>query len=405
MKQAWRWFGPNDPVSLDAIRQASATDIVTALHEIPIGTPWPLEAILQRKELIENDGDGRAPLVWSVVESIPVHDDIKRGADGWQRYAEAFSESLLNLAKTGIETVCYNFMPVIDWTRTDLSHELSNGARALRFDADDFAAFDIHILAREGAGMEWGVEAAKRAQMRFQAMTDNERKRLAQTVTSGLPGRMTKPREFSEFKAALHAFAGVDELALRENLYAFLEQVLPVAEEAGITLAIHPDDPPRRLLGLPRVVCTADDLEALFEAHPSPANGLTLCAGTFGVLPENDLPDMACRFGPRIAFAHLRGTKRDRDNPMSFTEAEHLGSDIDMVALVRNLLLEERTRAQAGHGREIVIRPDHGHQMLDDLYKQVNPGYSAIGRLRGLAEIRGVIHALSWEESPGNDAE
>ena len=386
MRQAWRWFGPDDPVSLDTIRQAGATDVVSALHHIPIGEVWPLDAVLEHKQRIETALAGRSPLAWSVVESIPVHDDIKRGAPGWEHLADRFACSVRNVAEAGIRTICYNFMPVIDWTRTHLAHELPSGARALRFDINAFAAFDLFILQRRVAPEDWDEATQVRARALVNTLSEAEKNDLGKIITAGLPGRMTEGYCLDEFRAALHAFNGVGRAALRNNLLAFLERVLPVAEDVGVRLAIHPDDPPRPLLGLPRTMCTADDARALFDALPSAANGLTLCAGTFGVLPENDIPAMAEEFGERIAFAHLRGTRRDPGEERSFIEAEHLDSDIDMIAVIRNLLRAERHQVS-----DIVIRPDHGHQMLDDLGREGNPGYSAIGRLKGLAEIRGVV--------------
>lgn len=398
MEQTWRWFGPDDSVSLDDIRQAGATGIVTALHQIPIGDVWPVDAILERKALIEDAPKDAVALRWTMVESVPVHDDIKAGAPGCERYIEAFCQSLRHLAACGIDRVCYNFMPVIDWTRTDLSYRLATGARALRFDADRFAAFDLFILKREGAEADFDADEIARAETVFAAMDDNEKTLLTQNIIAGLPGRMTDAHDLDGFNASLARFAGLDADDLRRNLFAFLDAVVPVAEELGVKLCIHPDDPPRPLLGLPRVVCTADDVRQILGHIDSIANGLTLCAGTFGVLADNDLPAMAHEFGPKIHFAHLRGTKRETENPLNFHEAEHLGSDIDMIAVIHNLLAEEeRRRAEGRVDVSIPIRPDHGHQMLDDLGKSVNPGYSAIGRLKGLAEIRGVIATLSYE--------
>lgn len=398
MEQTWRWFGPDDSVSLDDIRQAGATGIVTALHQIPIGDVWPVDAILERKALIEDAPEDAVQLRWTMVESVPVHDDIKAGAPGCERYLEAFCQSLRHLAACGVDRVCYNFMPVIDWTRTDLSYRLATGARALRFDADRFAAFDLFILKREGATADFDADEIARAETVFAAMDDNEKTLLTQNIIAGLPGRMTDAHDLDGFNASLARFAGLDADDLRRNLFAFLDAVVPVAEELGVKLCIHPDDPPRPLLGLPRVVCTADDVRQILGHIDSIANGLTLCAGTFGVRADNDLPAMAHEFGPKIHFAHLRGTKRETENPLNFHEAEHLGSDIDMIAVIHNLLAEEeRRRAEGRVDVSIPIRPDHGHQMLDDLGKSVNPGYSAIGRLKGLAEIRGVIATLSYE--------
>ncbi len=396
MRQAWRWFGPNDPVSLDDIRQAGASDVVTALHDIPIGDVWSVPAITERQALIEGGDGGKSALRWSVVESVAVHDHIKRGADGWQAYAENFAQTLRHLGQCGIHTVCYNFMPVIDWTRTDLRFDLPNGAKALRFDADEFAMFDLYLLKRDGAPGEYDSSATARAKAKFDEFPQSRRDRLCETIMAGLPGGMSGSHGIEEFRSALAAYQDISDDELRQNLYNFLDYVLPVAEQAGVNLAIHPDDPPCRLLGMPRVVCTADDVAGLFQRLPSPANGLTLCAGTFGAHVDNDLPAMAKQFGSRIHFTHLRGTRRDVDNPLSFIEAEHLDSDIDMIAVIRNLLAEEKARYTQGKAHEIIMRPDHGHLMLDDLRKEkINPGYSAIGRLKGLAEIRGVLRTLA----------
>jgi len=390
MRESWRWFGPNDDVTLDHIRQAGAGDIVTALHHIPIGDVWPSEEIIARKDLIEHDIKGHTPLKWSVVESVPLHDDIKRGAGKCDQYIANFVSTLRNLARAGIKVVCYNFMPVIDWTRTDLRFSLPSGAHALRFDQDAFAAFDLFILKREDAGQAYDDGEVRRAQDVFKAMTDEDIARLIRVILSGLPGRMTGEYSLDDFRAVLVKYKAITRENLRENLLAFLDAVLPEAERLGIKLVIHPDDPPRSLFGLPRVVCTADDLDYLFRAQPSTANGLALCAGTFGSRPDNDIPDMVRRFGGRIYFAHLRGVNKDKADPRSFTEAGHLDSDVDMIAVIDNLL-----RAESRYDKDIYIRPDHGHQMLDDLSRDGNPGYSAIGRLKGLAEIRGVIRALA----------
>jgi len=397
MEQTWRWFGPEDPVSLDHIRQAGATGIVTALHHKAPGEEWTRAEIAERKRIIEDTPKGRSPLRWAMVESVPVHDDIKVRAPGCERYIETYCRTLRNLAACGIDRVCYNFMPLIDWTRTDLAYRLPSGATALRFDADQFAAFDLFLLQREGAADEYSPEQIDRAEQVLAGMTEQQRQRLISNIIAGLPGRATEAHSLDGFRSALQRYAQVSSERLQENLIHFLEQVVPVAAEAGIKLAIHPDDPPRPLLGLPRVVSCADDLRRLFRAIPHPSNGLTLCVGTFGVRPDNDLVEMAHEFGERIHFAHLRGIKREADG-LSFFEGDHLASDADMVAIVAALLQEEDHRLASGRNdHSIPIRPDHGHQLLDDLDKQVNPGYSAIGRLKGLAEIRGVIAALNYQ--------
>lgn len=396
MRESWRWFGPDDPVSLDDIRQTGATDIVSALHDVPTGEVWSLEAIRAHQALIEDSPEGVAALTWSVVESIPVHEDIKLSRPGHERYVDNWISSMENLAQCGIRTICYNFMPVIDWTRTDLGYRLPSGALALRFDQNEFAAFDLFILKRDGAEEEYTEEEIQAARSRFDGMSDEQRDQLTRNIIAGLPGRMTDSYGLTEFRAMLDQYRAIDHETLRNHLLAFLDRVLPRAEQLGVKLAIHPDDPPREMLGLPRVICTADDLDILFSRQPNSANGITLCVGTYGSRPDNDLPAMARKFGSRIHFSHLRGVSRDPDEQRSFVEASHLDSDIDMVAVISALLDEEqRRRDESGRNEEIFIRPDHGHQMLDDLGKSVNPGYSAIGRLKGLAEIRGVIHGLS----------
>ena len=397
MRESWRWFGPNDPVSLEEIRQTGATDIVSALHHVPTGEVWSHDEVAQYKSLIETTKQGMAPLKWTVVESIPVHEDIKLAKPGHQVYIDNWIKSLENLAKNGIQTICYNFMPVIDWTRTDLKYQLPSGVYALRFDQKKFAAFDLFILKRDGAEKDYSSVELEEAKQTFNKMSEQEKDQLTKNIIAGLPGKMTDAYGLDDFRKALDAYKNIDHNALRANLFSFLEQVLPRAEQLGIKLAIHPDDPPWDLFGLPRVICTADNLETLFSHHPSPANGITLCVGTYGSRPDNDLPTMAKQFGERIHFAHLRGVSRDHDEQRSFYEASHLESDIDMVSVVRHLLEEEKKRRSNSNFKnsEIFIRPDHGHQMMSDINKKVNPGYSGIGRLKGLAEIRGVIKAIS----------
>ncbi len=397
MRESWRWFGPNDPVCIDDIRQTGATDIVSALHDVPTGEVWSVEAIQDYQSIIEARNADRSPLTWSVVESIPVHEDIKLGREGCQVYIDSWIISMENLAQCGIKTICYNFMPVIDWTRTDLGYRLSSGVYALRFDQKKFAAFDLFILQRSNAQADYTEAEISEAKDIHTQMSTEERDQLTRNIIAGLPGKMTDAYTLEDFSKALEQYQDIGREEFRENLYAFLAQVLPKAEVAGVKLAIHPDDPPQDMLGLPRVVCTAQDLDRLFADQPSPANGITLCVGTYGSRPDNDLPDMARRFGSRIHFAHLRGVTRDPNEQRSFYEANHLDSDIDMVSVIRELLTEEHKRSQASgdNVEEIFIRPDHGHQMMDDIGKAVNPGYSGIGRLKGLAEVRGVIRALS----------
>lgn len=396
MRESWRWFGVDDPVSLDEIRQTGATDIVSALHAIPTGAVWPLEAIQSYKQLIEATPEGMQPLKWTVVESIPVHEDVKLGKPGCEKYIQAWAQTMVNLAACGIKTICYNFMPVIDWTRTDLKYQLPSGAYALRFDQRKFAAFDLFILQRTDAENDYSKQELDDAKHVFDGMTDIEKTELTNNIIAGLPGKMTDAYSLESFREQLAEYQAIDAEALRANLLTFLETVLPLAEQHDVKLAIHPDDPPRDMLGLPRIICTADDLDKLFELAPSPANGITLCVGTYGSRPDNDLPGMANAFGSRIHFSHLRGVSRDPNEQRSFYEANHLDSDIDMVQVVKNLLLEEQKRRAAGEANsDIFIRPDHGHQMLGDIDTENNPGYSGVGRLKGLAEIRGVIHALS----------
>ena len=329
MRESWRWFGQNDPVSLADIRQTGATDIVSALHAVPTGEVWTVEAIRDYQALIEAGNTQASTLTWSVVESIPVHEDIKLGHANCQRYIDNWIRSMENLAQCGIKTICYNFMPVIDWTRTDLAYRLDNGVYALRFDQEKFAAFDLFILQRDNAKADYSSAEIARAQAVFEAMDSTERDRLTRNIIAGLPGKMTDAYTLDDFRLALGAYQEIDRDQFRQNLYAFLSQVLPKAEAAEVKLAIHPDDPPRDMLGLPRVICTADDLEQLFQDQPSPANGITLCVGTYGSRADNDLPAMARQFGARIHFAHLRGVTRDPEEPRSFFEANHL--DLSLI--------------------------------------------------------------------------
>lgn len=386
MEQTWRWFGPADPITLADVRQTGATGIVTALHEIPNGEVWPQAAIEARRHLIEDAG-----LSWSVVESVPVHEDIKRGGGDRDHWIATYQQTLRHLASQGIDTVCYNFMPVLDWTRTDLRHVLPDGTWALRFDQEAFAAFDLVILAREGAAAEYTPEELDAARAHAAALTWAERERLVRTIIAGLPGS-EEAYTLDTLRERLSLYRDVDADRLRENLGYFLRAVVPVAEEVGVRLAIHPDDPPRPLLGLPRVVSTEDDAQWLLDAAPSVANGLTFCTGSYGVRPDNDLVAMARRFAATIYFAHLRSTERE-GNPLSFHEAIHAGGDVDMVGVVSVLVAEERRRAREG-GPRIPLRPDHGHQILDDQGRESNPGYSLIGRLKGLAELRGIETAV-----------
>jgi mannonate dehydratase len=388
MEQTWRWFGPDDPVPLAHVKQAGATGIVSALHHLPTGAVWPVAEIMRRKAEIEAAG-----LAWSVVESIPVSEDIKTRSGNWREHLDAYCQSIRNLAACGIRTVCYNFMPVIDWTRTDLGYLLPDGSLSLRFDATVFAAFDVFILKRPGAEADHEPARVAEARVLYDGMDAAARERLTRTIIAGLPGaEETYTIEMMGEALARYAGAGKDDL--RRQLGDFLDVVVPVTEEAGARLAIHPDDPPRPLLGLPRIVSTADDARWILDRYQTRNNGLTFCTGCYGVRPDNDLVTMVREFSDRIHFLHLRATKREAD-PLTFHEAAHLDGDVDMVGVIREVLREEQARA--GHGREDVLipmRPDHGHQMLDDLAKRVKPGYSAIGRLKGLAEIRGVARAV-----------
>ncbi|WP_180754537.1 mannonate dehydratase [Hymenobacter sp. DG01] len=389
MLHTMRWFGPQDPVSLFALRQAGCTGVVTALHQLPVGSVWSQDDIRARQQLIEADNDRYAPLHWAVVESLPVHEDIKKGRPARAEYIRNYQQSLRNLAACGIRTVCYNFMPVLDWSRTNLTYEMPDGSRALRFVWEDFALFDLCILRRPGAEADYEPEVAAAARAKFATLTPEEITTLTNVVLLGLPGS-EEAFELNGFQELLNEYATIDADALRENLYYFLREVGPVAEEVGIGLCIHPDDPPFPLLGLPRVVSTEADLAGLLQAYDSPANGLTFCTGSLGVRPDNDLPGIVRRLGNRIHFVHLRATKRE-ENPRNFHEADHLEGDVDMYAVVQELVREELRRARTGGGNpSLPMRPDHGHQMLDDLEKRTYPGYSAIGRLRGLAELRGL---------------
>lgn len=387
MEQTWRWYGPNDPVSLDDVRQAGATGVVTALHHIPNGEVWSVEEIEQRKAMLAEKG-----LTWSVVESVPVHEEIKTQTGDYQRHIDNYKQSLRNLAACGIDTVCYNFMPVLDWTRTDLEFLMPDGSKALRFDQIAFAAFELHILQRPGAEQDYSAEEQRQAKAYFDAMSEAEVAKLTGNIIAGLPGA-EEGYTLDQFRARLAEYDGIDKAQLREHMAHFLRKIVPVAEACGLRLAVHPDDPPRPILGLPRIVSTIEDMQWLKETVDSIYNGFTMCTGSYGVRADNDLVEMIERFGDRIHFTHLRATCRE-DNPKSFHEGAHLQGDVDMFAVVKAILTEEQRRQQAGDLRPIPMRPDHGHQMLDDLKKKTNPGYSAIGRLKGLAEVRGVELAI-----------
>jgi mannonate dehydratase len=389
VEETWRWFGPKDKVPLQHVKQAGATGIVSALHHVPNGTVWQQDEIAKRKGEIESAG-----LRWSVVESIPVSEDIKTRSGDWRRHVAAYQDSIRNLAKQGVDTVCYNFMPVIDWTRTDLYYKMPDGSLSLRFDATEFAAFDLFILKRPGAEAEYTAERIEAARRCHQAMDAGQRESLTRVIIAGLPGA-EESYTLEMFQAALDKYKGVTRDQFRDRLGEFLDAVTPVAQEVGLKIAIHPDDPPRSLLGLPRIVSTADDARWILNRVDVPNNGLTFCTGCYGVRPDNDLVAMAKEFAERIHFLHLRSTKREADAE-SFFEADHLAGDVDMVGVITEVLQEERRRADSGRKDALIpMRPDHGHQMLDDIDKVTNPGYSAIGRLRGLAELRGVALAVS----------
>jgi mannonate dehydratase len=387
MEQTWRWFGPNDTIQLGHIRQAGATGIVTALHHIPYGQVWSVDEIEAHKRLIE--ADASLGLRWSVVESLPVHEAIKIGEGDLAPLFDTYRQSLRNLASCGIITVCYNFMPVLDWTRTELAHPLPGGGTALRFNAHEFAAFDCFMLERRGAEADHPPEVLRRAKVWFERASESDKRKLHGNIMAGLPGAFDR-YDIPGLRRMLERYRDVTPQRLRENLARFLREVIPVADEAGVRMAIHPDDPPRPLMGLPRIVSNEDDLAFITAAVDSPANGVTLCSGSLGAGPANDVPAIARRFSPRVHFAHLRNVAKEPDG--SFMEADHLGGDTDMVALVRVLLEEQKRRRDAGDARwRIPMRPDHGHELLDDVGKPTHPGYPAIGRLKGLAELRGVM--------------
>jgi mannonate dehydratase len=384
LEQTWRWFGPNDPITLKEVRQTGATGVVTALHQIPVGEVWSRDDIRTRKQLVEAEG-----LRWSVAESVPVHEDVKRRTGAYRQWIENYKQSIRNLGRSGIDIVCYNFMPVLDWVRTDLQIVYRDGSITTAFDADVFAAFDLCILRRPGAEEEYTAGRAERARRLYEGMTDVERDRLTRTVLLGFPGSL-ESYTLDRLRAAIAQYAGMTAADLRGHLQDFLKEIVPVAEESGVSMAVHADDPPWPLLGLPRVVTNADDVDQILAVSSSPANGLTLCTGSFGAGYANDLVAMATRFARRISFVHLRNVSRTEQQ--GFVEENHLEGDVDMYGVLRVLLLEQQRREREGRkDRRMPFRPDHGHLMQADMHRQgIYPGYSLFGRMRGLAELRGL---------------
>ncbi|MVA74130.1 mannonate dehydratase [Agrobacterium vitis] len=390
MKESWRWYGPFDRITLTEVAQTGASGIVNALHEIPYGEVWGSDAIAARRDEIADSGLG---LTWNVVESLPIHEDIKRGEGDLERLFANYRQSMKNLADAGIHTICYNFMPLLDWTRTQLDAPVARGGTALRFSEPHMAAFEIHMLEREGAENDYSPEVREAAKAWFDASSEGLRQNLLNSIMSGLPGAFDR-YDISGLREALKRYHGISRDEIRANYARFLAEVIPTAEELGMRFCVHPDDPPRDILGLPRIVSCEDDIAWIMEQQPALANGLTLCAGSLGANPKNDVPAIAARFAERIHFAHLRNVAKEPDG--SFQEAAHLDGDTDMVTLIAVLIAEERRRKADGRADfDIPFRPDHGHELLDDVSRGTHPGYPLVGRLRGLAELRGVIRTLS----------
>jgi mannonate dehydratase len=393
MKHTMRWYGPKDGVSLMDIRQAGCSGIVTALHQIPVGEVWTIDEIKERISIVEKDNDKFSKLTWDVVESLPVHEDIKKGLPSREKFIENYKTSLRNLAECGVTTVCYNFMPVLDWSRTQLEYQMPDGSYALRFVYVDFAAFDLFILKRPEAENDYDEETKHLAHERFASMSEEEKARLQNNVLQGLPGS-DDAFELETFQSLLNSYKHIGDKELRENLYYFIQQVGPVAKEAGVNLCIHPDDPPRPLIGLPRVFSTESDVEQLMAAYDDPANGVTFCTGSFGVRADNNLVSIIKRFGHRIHFIHLRTTLRE-GQPWVFHEAPHMAGDVDFYEVIKALLEEEQKREKLGNKvKNIPMRPDHGHHLWCDMKNKYYPGYSFVGRLKGLAELRGMEIAI-----------
>ncbi|MCF1466224.1 mannonate dehydratase [Agrobacterium vitis] len=390
MKESWRWYGPFDRITLTEVAQTGASGIVNALHEIPYGEVWGSDAIAARRDEIANSGLG---LIWNVVESLPIHEDIKRGEGDLERLFSNYRQSMKNLADAGIYTICYNFMPLLDWTRTQLDAPVARGGTALRFSEPHMAAFEIHMLERDGAENDYSPDVREAAKAWFDASSEGLRQNLLNSIMSGLPGAFDR-YDISGLREALKRYHGISRDEIRANYARFLAEVIPTAEELGMRFCVHPDDPPRDILGLPRIVSCEDDIAWIMEQQPALANGLTLCAGSLGANPKNDVPAIAARFAERIHFAHLRNVAKEKDG--SFQEAAHLDGDTDMVTLIAVLIAEERRRKADGRADfDIPFRPDHGHELLDDVSRGTHPGYPLVGRLRGLAELRGIIRALS----------